>query len=160
MSCFFNRFRRKRDGGKCKKDEKNPNQSKHPFVEVETEQPEQTEENVTVPNNTPMLRDGLQIKPAISFKVKDNTNGVYITGAHAFYNGTKVFTVNELGMELLGMADGMTTVDEMIVKLDLYEQRSDVGMFFVALGQAGYLKNRFEIKLYETENIAEGYTDI
>jgi hypothetical protein len=73
------------------------------------------------------------------------------------YNNILVFKVNEIGRQLLKMTDGKTTIDEMIRTLDLDEYASDIGMFFVTLGQNGYLKNRVEIILFETVNPTEEY---
>ncbi|MCL2813443.1 MAG: hypothetical protein FWD23_02465 [Oscillospiraceae bacterium] len=157
MACFINH---KRNDCRCRKCEKNRNE-KYLFVQEDAfanflvcadEQVKQLKENISA---APILRDGLYIKPSISYD--NETNEIYITGAQVFYNGIKVFTVNELGRRLLIMADGVITINEMINKLDLHKNASDVGMFFVTLGQAGYLKNRIEIKLYENKNFVEEY---
>ncbi len=103
----------------------------------------------------PILQKGLQIRPVIS--VCDKTNTFNITGAHVLYNGVKVFSVNEVGKKLLGMADGITSIDEMIEKLDVQENAFEVAMFFVKLGQAGYLENKIEVKLYESQTFVEGH---
>lgn len=101
----------------------------------------------------PILKAGLSIRPMLS--LEDETNVAFPTGARVLYNGTEVFTVNEAGRRLLGMADGTVPVVEMVARLGLYETASEVGMFFVALGRAGYLENRVEIELYETKTFAE-----
>jgi len=96
----------------------------------------------------PILKDGLTIKPRLVFE--EETALVYMVGADVFLDGALVFTVNEIGRELLKMADGSVTVDAMAESLGLATTASEVGMFFVKLGQAGYLKNRMEIVLFET----------
>ncbi|MDR1540446.1 MAG: PqqD family protein [Clostridiales bacterium] len=84
----------------------------------------------------PILQDGLDIKPNSS-------------GASVFYDGQVMFTVNETGYKLLKLADGTKSVDSIVKNACLENSASDVGMFFVSLGKAGYLKNRVEIQLYE-----------
>jgi len=95
--------------------------------------------------DAPALRDGLTIQPTLSYNSQDI---YYLTGAHVFHDGTHVFTVNETGRELLCMANGQTTIDDMAEMLGMEEHASEVGLFFVALGKSGYLKNRIEINLY------------
>ncbi|MDR1664049.1 MAG: PqqD family protein [Clostridiales bacterium] len=103
--------------------------------------------------NAPALVDKLIISPILSF---DEKNMPVFSGAHVMRDGTRVITVNEIGRELLRMADGKTTIDEMIEAFELERIASEVGMFFVTLGQAGYLKNRIEIELYENRTYVEG----
>jgi hypothetical protein len=101
----------------------------------------------------PVLVSGLSIKPLLSISSEHNT--FYLSGAQVFFDGTEVFSVNETGRLLLNMADGSITVIEMVKRLGLEKDASDVGMFFVTLGQAGYLMNRVEIELYETHRYME-----
>ena len=97
----------------------------------------------------PILQDGLTILPTFDFDVE--TMSLDLSGADVFYGGTKVFSVNEMGRRLLGMADGTRTVDEMVKILKMEKNASEAGMFFVTLGQSGYLKNKVEVVIYETE---------
>lgn len=108
---------------------------------------------VTVDAVGPILKAGLTIRPMLS--LEDEGNVAYPTGARALYNGAEVLTVNETGRRLLDMADGTVTIAEMVASLGLHETASEVGMFFVTLGQAGYLENRVEIELYETKSFVE-----
>lgn len=112
---------------------------------------EKPEPEVFAPN-APALRDGLIIRPILSF---NSQNTIHFSGAHVTHDDMLVITVNEIGRELLSMADGKTTIDEMVETLGLKQNASEVGLFFVTLGQAGYLKNRIEIELYETRKFIE-----
>ncbi|HEX3027881.1 MAG TPA: hypothetical protein VHT34_00920 [Clostridia bacterium] len=102
--------------------------------------------------NAPALRDGLLIRPTLSFNTQDIP---YLSGAHVMHDGTHVITVNEIGRKLLSMSDGTTTINDMVEMLGLEKNASEVGLFFVALGKSGYLKNRIEINLYETKSFVE-----
>jgi hypothetical protein len=107
----------------------------------------------TVSAPGPILKDGLAIRPRFTFD--SETVLAYPAGADVFQSGELVFTVNEIGRKLLNMADGTVTLDEMAESLELTATISEVGMFFVKLGQAGFLKNRVEIELYENKNYME-----
>lgn len=98
----------------------------------------------------PALKKGMTIKPRLMFT--HGTDTLYFVGAHVFCGDTEVFSVNETGRQLLEMADGTVTLDEMITKLGLEKTAPDVGLFFVTLGQSGYLENKIEIMLYETRS--------
>lgn len=102
--------------------------------------------------DAPVLRDGLLIRPTISFR---SPSIPYFSGAHVMHEETHVITVNEIGRELLDMADGTNTLNDMVELLGLEKNASEVGLFFVALGEAGYLKNRIEITLYENKRYVE-----
>jgi len=95
----------------------------------------------------PVLQDGLSIKPRLRFDYE--TNSLCPSGADVFFGDKKVLSVNELGRQLLDMADGTFTTDEMAIKLNIGDAAPQIGMFFVKLGQSGYLKDRFEMMLYE-----------
>jgi len=113
---------------------------------------EKSEPEIFVPN-APALMDGLQIQPSLSFDIQDIP---YLSGARVLHDGTHVITVNEPGRALISMADGKTTVDEMIERLGIDEENAfEAAMFFVALGKAGYLKNKYEIRLYENNEFIE-----
>jgi len=102
----------------------------------------------------PVLQDGLKIRPKLRFDFE--TNSLYPAGADVYFADTKVLSVNEMGRQLLEMADGTVTIDEMAQELDMKKTSAEIGMFFVTLGQSGYLKNRIEIMLYESDMPAEG----
>jgi hypothetical protein len=102
----------------------------------------------------PVLKDGLTIKPVMSLNLR--TDSVYLKGARVFLNGIEVFTVNEMGRRLLSMADGTATLGDMIKELNLEKNAADAGMFFITLGEAGFLKNKVEIMLYETVTSEDG----
>lgn len=71
------------------------------------------------------------------------------SGAELRYRGETMFTVNEMGLRLLERADGTRTLDGIIEEAGASAVASDAAMFFVTLGQAGYLQNRVEVLLYE-----------
>ncbi|MCL2337250.1 MAG: hypothetical protein FWC60_07500 [Firmicutes bacterium] len=102
----------------------------------------------------PVLQDGLIIRP--QFTVDLATMSIYSSGADVFYQGTKVFSVNETGRQLLSLADGTLSIAEMVRELHLEENDSEAAMFFVTLGQSGFLKNRIEIEIYATKDFKEG----
>jgi hypothetical protein len=101
----------------------------------------------------PVLADGLTINPKFVFD-GDATAG-YRMGADVFLGDTLAFTVNEIGRRLLDMADGTVTLEEMVKIFDLEINASEAGMFFVTLSEAGYLKNRVAIKLFERMKFIE-----
>ena len=101
----------------------------------------------------PVLQDGLKIRPQVSYNLE--TNDLYCIGAEVFADDIKVMTVNEMGRKLLNMANGTFTFDEMAKSLDSKIAIADIHMFFVRLGESGYLKNRVEITLY-SDNCSVG----
>ena len=80
----------------------------------------------------PMLREDLTLVPGLS-------------GAEVRHDGVLCFTVNEAGLRLLRLADGRRTFDTMLKRAALSEQRVAAADFFLTLGTAGYLRNRFEV---------------
>lgn len=72
-----------------------------------------------------------------------------LAGADVTLNGELVFTVNESGRKLLALADGARTLDQVIVEAGCADVADSAAMFFVTLGQAGYMQNRVEVLLYE-----------
>jgi hypothetical protein len=84
----------------------------------------------------PLLRDGLAILPDPG-------------GCCVYYQGRAMFKANAAGQRLLQHADGTQTLDEIISETGNTKQASDVAMFFVTLGQAGYLQNVVEVQLFE-----------
>lgn len=69
-----------------------------------------------------------------------------LSGADVYCAGQLAFQVNTPGAKLLAMADGTHTLDEMAAAVG---SDYDTAMFFVTLGQAGYLRNRVEVSVYE-----------
>ena len=86
----------------------------------------------------PMLRRGLTVTPSQ-------------TGAAVSFSGLDCFTVNAAGAELLRLADGRHRLDEIARKAGLETQMEDVAQFYLTLGNAGYLENRFEVNLIAVE---------
>ena len=81
------------------------------------------------------LRDGL--------KIVRNENGAEIT-----YNGETCFIVNEKGLELLRLADGRHSFEEVICAAGLKENAGPAEDFFLTLGRAGYLLGRLEVSRF------------
>lgn len=71
-------------------------------------------------------------------------------GANIKYRGETLFTVNDMGLRLLELADGKRTLDGIIEEAGAVGVSADAARFFVTLGQAGYLQNRVEVMIYET----------
>ncbi len=86
-------------------------------------------------NAGPRLRDGL--------KILRNGNGAEIA-----YGGETCFYVNEKGLELLSLADGRHSFNEMIRAAGLEENAEPAADFFLTLGQAGYLQGRLEVSRF------------
>ena len=95
--------------------------------------------------NTPALKPGLVINTVTIF---DADNIPQMSVGQVKFDGVTVIRVNEAGKALLEMADGKTTVDEMIEALSLEDYSAETAMFFVKLGQSGFLQERFEVELY------------
>ena len=81
------------------------------------------------------------------FNTKVLMNAKY--NADAAANGDNA--VNAAGAELLRLADGRNRLDEIARKAGLEEQVEDVAQFYLTLGNAGYLENRFEVNLIAVE---------
>ncbi len=86
----------------------------------------------------PLLRRGLTVTPNES-------------GAAVSFSGLDCFTVNAAGAELLRLADGRSRLDEIARRAGLEAQMEDVARFYLTLGNAGYLENRFEVNLIAVE---------
>ena len=69
---------------------------------------------------------------------------------HGMYNGTHLFNVDATGAELMRLADGSRTIDELACA-GTQLKPADVASFFVELGQAGYLANTVLVNLTETQ---------
>ncbi|MBR2835832.1 MAG: hypothetical protein IKE43_09045 [Coriobacteriales bacterium] len=77
-------------------------------------------------------------------------------GANTFvgrYRATELFTVDKMGVLLISLADGTHTLEDMAQKMSKEFGQAvnpaDVAMFFITLGQAGYLQNKVLVNLYE-----------
>ena len=70
-------------------------------------------------------------------------------GASAFVGDTEVFNVNATGAQLLTLADGTHTLDEIGAKLKGAIDPVEAALFYVEVGKAGYLQNRVEVALVE-----------
>ena len=66
-----------------------------------------------------------------------------------YYGDTKLFTVDGQGAELMRLADGSRTIDDLTDSLGGLARPADVASFFVTLGQAGYLQNTVLVNLLE-----------
>ena len=86
-------------------------------------------------NIGPKLRDG--------FRIVRKENGAEIT-----YGGETCFIVNEKGLELLEMADGRHTLEDMIVAAGLEKNAEPAADFFLTLDRAGYLQDRLEVSKF------------
>lgn len=84
----------------------------------------------------PLMIEGLSFLPTLS-------------GADVLYREQTAFTVNSTGATLLRLADGTRSLDDIIHDADCESCAADAALFFVTLGQAGYLQNRVEVTLYE-----------
>ena len=68
---------------------------------------------------------------------------------HGYFGDTHLFTVDTQGAELMRLADGTLTIDELAESLSVPVRPADVASFFVTLGQAGYLQNTVLVNLVE-----------
>ena len=84
----------------------------------------------------PVLVDGFKTVPTVN-------------GADVFYKNVKMFAVNKTGCALLNKANGVMSLSAIIEHTKMEENAPGVGMFYVCMGMAGYLKNRVEIELYQ-----------
>ena len=69
---------------------------------------------------------------------------------HGMYGNTHLFNVDATGAELVRLADGSRTIDE-LAGAGGQLKPADVASFFVELGQAGYLANTVLVNLTETQ---------
>lgn len=68
---------------------------------------------------------------------------------HGYFGDTLLFNVDEQGAELMRLADGSMTIDELASALSIPAKPADVASFFVTLGQAGFLQNTVLVNLVE-----------
>lgn len=94
---------------------------------------------VTMPESAdgPVMAAGIRLAP----DSKGNVQG--------YYGDTLLFNVDEQGAELMRLADGSMTIDELAGALSIPANPADVASFFVTLGQAGFLQNTVLVNLVE-----------
>ena len=83
------------------------------------------------------MREGIQLVP----------DGDVVRGEAG---GVHLFNVDALGADLIGLADGTRTIDELAASVASEPTPADVASFFVALGKAGYLAHPVYVNLTET----------
>lgn len=72
----------------------------------------------------------------------------------AYYDDTELFNVDAAGAQLITLADGRRTIDEIAVEaaaLGCQCAPVDVALFFSSLGQAGYLRNRVLVSILDKQ---------
>ncbi len=62
----------------------------------------------------------------------------------------RLFAVDSIGAELIELADGTHSIEDMARLASVPLLEADVASFFVALGQAGYLANTVLVNLVQT----------
>ena len=95
-----------------------------------------------IPN--PEFCVGPVMQAGLALVGKDNT-------VKGMRGGTHLFNVDATGAELIRLADGTMTLDEMASAVSTPVNPADVACFFVALGQAGYLANTVLVNLSENK---------
>jgi len=70
-------------------------------------------------------------------------------GAQAYYQRLHIFDVDTDGAKFLALADGAHTIDDIAARTGKRKEAADVALFFVTLGQAGYLQNRVEVSIVQ-----------
>jgi hypothetical protein len=70
-------------------------------------------------------------------------------GIEAWYEGMHVFTVDELGLELVRRADGTRSILDIASELGMTDSLEAVSLFFVSLGMAGWLENTVLVALVQ-----------
>jgi hypothetical protein len=76
-------------------------------------------------------------------------------GAQGHYDGVHLFNVDALGAQLVKLADGSRTIEQIVASTQASNPAfatlpaSSAAAFFVQLGQAGYLQNQVYVTLYE-----------
>ena len=98
---------------------------------------------VTPEVDSPELADGPVM--AAGIRLVPQGDGI----VHGVYDDMRLFAVDECGAELVRLADGSRTIDDLAASLGQAVHPADVASFFVTLGQAGYLQNTVLVNLYE-----------
>jgi len=71
------------------------------------------------------------------------------TGSRAYYDQVHLFDVDQAGAKFLKLADGTHTIDDIAARAGMKDAAAEVALFFVTLGQAGYLQNRVVVSIVE-----------
>ena len=87
----------------------------------------------------PVMAAGIELVPA-----GDTVQG--------WYKQTHLFDVDAIGAELVRLADGSLSIDELASAGSVELNPADVATFFLTLGQKGYLANTVLVNL--TESVA------
>lgn len=85
----------------------------------------------------PLMRRDIVLEP--------DGNGLF----RGIGRGVHLFNVDATGAELIRLADGSRTIEELADGLETPANPADVASFFVALGQAGFLQNIVVVNLLE-----------
>jgi len=85
----------------------------------------------------PAMVAGIKLAPNDDGTVRGEAQGVHL------------FDVDQMGAQLMRLADGSRSIDELAASLDEPVSPADVASFFVTLGQAGYLANTVLVNLVE-----------
>ena len=98
---------------------------------------------VTQAANDLLAAPGPAMVPGIELmQVGETTQG--------WYGKTHLFDVDAVGAELIRLADGSLSIDELAHATSVELKPADVASFFVALGQKGYLANTVLVNITET----------
>ena len=85
-------------------------------------------------------------EPPVGPQLREELNIIKTdSGATVTAAGQTCFTVNDAGMQLLKLADGSRTLDEIIRICGMAAGAEAVADFFLTLGKAGYLTARLEV---------------
>lgn len=106
-------------------------------------QPLADEDFVTPETVNPNATDGPVMNAGI--KLVSNSDGTVRGEAE----GVHLFNVDRTGAQLIRLADGSRTIDDLAASCDEPLNPADVASFFVTLGQAGYLANTVMVNLLE-----------
>ena len=83
--------------------------------------------------------------------VNSNTYGMF----EGYYFDAHAFDVDILGVELIALADGNHTLQAIRAQVEEYLSSpldsAELAMFYVTLGEAGYLQNKVLISLFESQ---------
>lgn len=86
--------------------------------------------------------------PVMAAGIELTEDGDVVRGT---YGGTHLFNVDATGAELMRLADGSLTIDELADTTSVSLEPATVASFFVELGQAGYLANTVLVNLTEAQ---------
>ena len=94
---------------------------------------------------SPESAEGPVMVPGISLVEREADSGT----VDGYYGDTHLFSVDARGAQLIRLADGDLTIDDLAAALEPTGSPADVASFFVTLGQAGYLRNTVLVNLVE-----------